>query len=147
VTSIDFYTQVEDKHEFARKLCAKALANRARLVIWMPDEAACQRLSRALWSMPAISFIPHCSARDPLAAVTPIVLDCAAGPFPHDDVLVNLRAEIPSFFSRFHRMIEIVSATDEDDKQQARTRYRHYRDRGYEIRTHDMARSSASTNN
>jgi DNA polymerase III subunit chi len=36
-------------------------------------------------------------------------------------------------------MIEIVSATDEDDKREARGRFRHYRDRGYEMRTHDMA--------
>ena len=48
-----------------------------------------------------------------------------------------------SFFSRFQRLIEIVSADDADDKQQARERFRYYRDRGYEIRTHDLARSSA----
>jgi DNA polymerase-3 subunit chi len=140
VTSIDFYTQVDDKHDFARKLCVKALANRARMLIWLADAAACQRLSRLIWSVPSIGFVPHCSATDALAARTPIIIDCADGPFPHDDILVNLRPEVPPFFSRFQRMIEIVSATDEDDKQQARERFRHYRDRGYELRTHDMAK-------
>ena len=139
MTSIDFYTQVDDKHELARRLCAKALANRARLVLWLPDPATCQRVSKLLWSMPAISFVPHCMASDELAPVTPIILDCEAGPYPHDEVLINLRSEVPPFFSRFQRMIEIVSGSDEEDKQQARGRYRHYRDRGYEIRTHDMA--------
>ena len=139
MTTIDFYTQVDDKQELVRKLCAKALSNRTRLVLWLADTASCQRFSRLLWSMPAISFVPHCTADDPLAGVTPIILDCAAGPYPHDDALVNLRPEVPPFFSRFQRMIEIVSASDEDDKREARDRYRHYRDRGYEIRTHDMS--------
>ena len=99
-------------------------------------------MSRLLWSMPAIGFVPHCEASDKLAPVTPIILDCDAGPYPHDDALVNLRSEVPPFFSRFQRMIEIVSASDEDDKREARNRYRHYRDRGYEIRTHDMSQPS-----
>jgi len=142
VTSIDFYTQVADKHELARRLCAKALVNRARVVLWLPDPAACQRVSKLLWSTPAISFVPHCMAGDKLAPATPIILDCDTGPYPHDEVLVNLRSEVPPFFSRFQRMIEIVSAADDDDKQQARARFRHYRDRGYEIRTHDMAQAA-----
>jgi DNA polymerase-3 subunit chi len=139
VTSIDFYVQAADKHEVVRRLCHKAIASKARLMLWAHDHATCQRLSRLIWSTPSTGFIPHCSANDPLAAVTPIILDFENGPFPHDDVLINLRTEVPPFFSRFQRLIEIVSATDEDDKREARTRFRHYRDRGYEIRTHDLA--------
>ena len=143
MTSIDFYIQVDDKLDLTRKLCAKALATRTRLVVWLPDSAACQRLSRLLWSAPATSFVPHCAADDKLAPVTPIILDCAAGPFPHDEVLVSLRREVPPFFSRFQRLIEIVSAADETDKREARERYRHYRDRGYELRNHNMAQASS----
>jgi DNA polymerase-3 subunit chi len=57
---------------------------------------------------------------------------------------VNLRREVPPFFSRFHRLVEIVAAADEDDAHEARTRFRYYRDRGYELRTHDMSRSGAA---
>jgi DNA polymerase-3 subunit chi len=140
MTQIDFYFQVDDKIDFARRLCLKALASRSRLLVWSPDEAASQKLSRLLWSFPSTGFLPHCLASDPLAARTPIVLDHASGPFPHDEVLMNLRQEVPPFFSRFRRMIEIVSAIDEDDKREARRRFKHYRDRGYELRTHDMAK-------
>lgn len=143
MTSIDFYTQVDDKYELARRLCIKAHATRARLVLWLPDPASCQRLSRLIWSNPATGFVPHCPAGDKLAAVTPIILDCEAGPHPHDEVLINLRNEVPPFFSRFQRMIELVSAADEEDKQQARGRYRHYRDRGYEIRTIDVGQAGS----
>jgi DNA polymerase-3 subunit chi len=144
VTTIDFYTQVPDKHDFVRRLCAKALATQARLVLWAADREACQRISRMLWSTPATGFVPHVAAHDPLASVTPIILDCEAGTFPHDEVLVNLRSEVPPFFSRFRRLVEIVPAGDEADAQEARARYRFYRDRGYELRTHDMSRNAGA---
>lgn len=144
MTQIDFYVQVSDKHETVRKLCNKALASGAKLVIWTLDSAASERLSRMLWSIPSIGFVPHCSSTDPLAARTPIVLDYLGEIFPHDQVLINLRSEVPAFFSRFERLIELVSADDDDDKQHARERFRYYRDRGYEIRTHDLTRNLAS---
>jgi DNA polymerase III subunit chi len=147
VTKIDFYSQVQDKHELVRRLCAKALSTKTRLLLWAPDQEACQRLSRLLWSSPATDFVPHVSAHDPLAAVTPIILACEGETFPHDEVLVNLRAEVPPFFSRFRRLIEIVAANDEDDAREARSRFRYYRDRGYEWRNHDMSRHGAFSRN
>jgi len=143
MTSIDFYVEVQDKHDLVRRLCSKALTSNARLLLWTPDQTASQQLSQLLWTVPQTGFVPHVIGTDPLAAVTPIVLDSGSGPFPHDEVLVNLRGEIPPFFSRFQRLIEIVSAVDETDRSDARDRFRHYRDRGYPLRTHDMARNSA----
>ena len=137
MTQIDFYVQVDDRQETVRKLCGKALGANAKLAIWCVDQAAGQRLSRLLWSIPATGFVPHCFAADPLAARTPIVLAWEDGAFPHDQILINLRDEVPGFFSRFERLIEVVSA-DAADKQSARDRFRYYRDRGYAIRTHDM---------
>jgi len=55
----------------------------------------------------------------------------------HDDILINLRVQHPPFFSRFRRLIELVGQ-DESDKVEARTRYRFYRDRGYEIKSFDV---------
>ena len=138
MTQIDFYVQVDDQQETARKLCMKALGANARVVVWCPDQAAGQRLSRLLWSVPATGFLPHCFGADPLAPRTPIVLAWEEHGVPHDQILINLRAEVPAFFSRFERLIEIVGAADESGKQAARSRFRYYRDRGYEIRTHDM---------
>ncbi|RDJ93817.1 DNA polymerase III subunit chi, partial [Lacticaseibacillus rhamnosus] len=46
------------------------------------------------------------------------------------------------FFSRFQRLVEIVG-TDASDRQAARERYRFYRDRGYEIRTHQLGEPAA----
>ncbi len=51
---------------------------------------------------------------------------------------VNLASEPPSYFSRFERLIEVVTG-DEDDRASGRARWRFYRDRGYPIQTHDLA--------
>jgi DNA polymerase-3 subunit chi len=95
-----------------------------------------------LWMTPSIGFVPHCAPDDPLAAETPVIVDCRGEGLLHDEVLLNLRPEWPPFFSRFQRLIEIVSL-DEQDRADARERFRFYRDRGYEIRTHDLSKGSA----
>ena len=71
-----------------------------------------------------------------------MIVDCRGEKLLHDEVLLNLRPEWPPFFSRFQRLIEIVSF-DDGDRATARERFRFYRDRGYEIRTHDLGKNSA----
>jgi DNA polymerase-3 subunit chi len=93
---------------------------------------------------PAIGFVPHCAPDDPLAADTPVIVDCRGEPLAHEEVLVNLRPEWPPFFSRFQRLIEIVG-TDGEDRAQARERFRFYRNRGYEIHTHDLSGNRVAT--
>ena len=137
MTQIDFYAGAEDKLATACRLCAKALATKVRVLVLTPDAATSEKLSRLLWSQPQTSFVPHCTSADPLAAVTPVIIAHGAEEPVHDELLLNLRADLPQSFSRFQRVIEIVG-NDEDDRQSARGRFRHYRDRGYPIKTHDL---------
>lgn len=141
MTQIDFYFHVEDKLRTACVLSAKAFSRGLRVFAFCPDHEASQKFSRMLWAAPAIGFIPHCAPDDQLAAVTPVIVDHDGTNLLHDQVLLNLRAEWPPFFSRFQRLIEIVSL-DEEDRRLARDRFRFYRDRGYEIRSHDLSRST-----
>jgi len=140
MTQIDFYTHVEDKLKTACTLAAKAFARGLRLTAYCPDPETAQRLDRLLWTTPATGFLPHCGPDDPLAAETPVIIDCGGDNLLHDQVLLNLRPEWPPFFSRFQRLIEIVSLEDAD-RAGARERFRFYRDRGYEIRTHDLSKT------
>jgi DNA polymerase-3 subunit chi len=140
MTQIDFYTHVQDKQLLACKLSAKALEQGLRVLVLTPDESVAASMDQMLWRIPATGFLPHCRARDPLADVTPLIVDCDPGELTHDQVLLNLGSERPVFFSRFQRLIEIVT-TDEADRMAARERFRFYRDRGYEIRSHDMSQS------
>jgi DNA polymerase-3 subunit chi len=139
MTQIDFYIHTEDKLKTACQLVAKAFERKLKVAVVTPDAATTQLLDRALWTQAQISFIPHCRADSPLLQDTPVVVDHEQPALPHDDVLINLGVERPQHFSRFQRLIEIVSR-DDADKAAARQRFKFYRDRGYDIRTHDMSR-------
>ncbi len=140
MTQIDFYTHVQDKRLLACKLSAKALEQGLRVLVLTADEAMAVKVDQLLWSVPATGFLPHCRARDELAPVTPVIVDHDPGELLHEQVLLNLSGTRPVFFSRFQRLIEIVT-TDEADREAARGRFRFYRDRGYEIRSHDMSQA------
>jgi len=136
MTTIDFYTHVSDRLAVAARLAAKAVAVHGSARVLTPDAAATEALDRLLWTTPATGFLPHCRMDSPLAEHTAVWIDHRldhAGPAA---VLVNLHAEPPPFFSRFERLAEIVGI---DDVERGRERYRFYRERGYELRIHDMS--------
>ena len=141
MTSIDFYFNAEDRLQVACRLAAKAASQNARMVIYAPEGDVASRIDRLLWTWQALSFVPHCAPRDPLAGQTPVIVDWQADDnLLHDEVLLNLRPEQPQYFGRYRRLIEIVSL-DDGDRSAARERFRFYRERGYEIRTHDLSQS------
>jgi len=141
MTRIDFYSNAESKLQVACQLVAKATREQMQVVVYASDQTAARSFDKLLWTYQAIGFVPHCLAGDPLSAQTPVVIAHEDSDHAHYRVLVNLHSESPPSFSRFERLIEIVG-TDEDDRQQARGRFRFYRDRGYEIHHHDLAKSS-----
>lgn len=142
MTEVLFYTHAADKLQTACALTTKALARKMRVMLFTADAAATERLGRMLWTAPATGFLPHCRSEHALAGVTPVILDHLSERLVHDQVLINLRNETPAFFSRFRRLVEIVGL-DDDDRDAARARYRFYRDRGYDIRTHQLGQPAA----
>lgn len=138
MTRIEFFFNVEDKLQKIAELADSAVRKGRRLMVFSSDAEAAGRLEHYLWTNPAIGFTPHCRPDHALAAVTPVIIDYHGEKLAHDDVLVNLQTQHPPFFSRFRRLIEIVGL-DEEDKSAARTRYRFYRDRGYEIKSFDAS--------
>lgn len=139
MTQIDFYTHVEHKLQTVCVIATKAVARGMRVMIFTPDKTASAKLGDLMWTHPPIGFVPHCAPSDPLSAVTPVIIDHDGAIPLHDELLLNLRAECPPFFARFARLVEIVGH-DETDKLQARDRFRFYRDRGYDIRSHNLGK-------
>jgi DNA polymerase III subunit chi len=72
------------------------------------------------------------------AALEPVLIGVNQPPGPGRwDVLVNLGADVPEFFSRYERVAEVVDA-NAVRREQSRERYRYYRDRGYKLNTHQV---------
>ena len=135
MTRVEFFFNVEDKLKKLVELSERAVEKNLRLTILMHDETAAQSAQQYFWQQPVV-FLPNCASKDVLAKQTPIIIDCHSDASIHDDVLISLQHPQPTIFSRFKRLIEIVG-TDEADKVLARSRYKFYRDRGYEIRSYD----------
>ena len=140
MTRVEFYSNADSKLEAACRLAARAFQQRARVVIYAPDEGSARDIDKLLWTYQATGFVPHCMASHGIASDTPIVISTRDGEIPHHQVMVNLHGESPPLFSRFERLIEIVG-NDKEDRLLARTRFRFYRDRGYEIHHHDLSKA------
>jgi DNA polymerase-3 subunit chi len=143
VTKVDFYTGSTDKLRTACQLSHKAMQSGLRIAISLPDEATSAALDKLLWHYPATAFIPHCIGDAQDAEQMPVVLNHGSDRFPHHDLLISLHNECVPFFSRFERVLEIVS-NDAEDSRMGRERFKFYRDRGYELRHIDLANTKAA---
>ncbi|MBP8140428.1 MAG: DNA polymerase III subunit chi [Acidovorax sp.] len=139
MTEIAFHFNAPDKLAYACRFARKAQRAGAQLVILAPKPVLMD-LDRMLWSVSPQDFVAHCfdDADEDQLAVSPVVLSAELGATPHQDVLLNLGAQVPGAFERFSRLIEVVSSTDEQDRGQARLRWKHYASRGYAIVRHDL---------
>jgi DNA polymerase-3 subunit chi len=146
MTRVDFYVLDDNgeqaREQFACRLVEKAVRLRHRVFVHTPSPGDAQQLDRLLWTFSDGSFVPHvldaADLEPALAEATPVRVGSGAEPAAEAELLVNLDAGVPAFFSRFDRVAEIV-AGDETRRGQARERFRFYRDRGYEIETHQLA--------
>jgi DNA polymerase III subunit chi len=139
MTQVDFHVNVPDKIAYGCRLIRKIRQAGSRAVVFSDDALQLEQFDRALWSFAPLEFIPHLMASDALADRTPVLLTDRETDTPHHEVLVNLGSTTPAFFARFERLLEVVSR-DDADRAQARARYRYYKDRGYPLNTHEIAR-------
>ncbi len=145
MTEIDFHFNAADKVSHACRLLRKAVVVNGARVVVTADAGMLDAVDAALWQFSATDFIAHCRADgEPHAlARSPVVLAApGAGGLPHQQVLVNLGDQVPAGFERFERLIEVVTG-DEADRVAGRTRWRHYSERGYALKRHDIAGGNA----
>lgn len=139
MTRVDFHFNVPDKLAYGCRLVRKIRQTGHRAVVYCSDADHLSRFDQALWTFQPLTFLPHAMADDRVAPRTPVVLTDRICDLPHHEVLVNLGADTPEFFSRFERLLEIVSV-DDGDRAMGRERYRFYKDRGYPLTTHEVGR-------
>jgi DNA polymerase III subunit chi len=142
MTRVDFHFNAPEKLHYACRLLRKIHRAGQRAVVFA-DPVTISKLDAALWTFSQLDFIPHVAAGDALADSTPILLCSEPVATAHSEILVNLAADIPAFFSRFERVVEVVGA-DDADRALARARWRHYKDRGYPLESHDLASRSSN---
>gem|GEM_PF-1218308 len=100
MTQIDFYTGAADRLLIACRLCAKAVQQGLKTVVYVPDERLAGQFDKLLWTFTPTGFVPHCRVDNKLADVTPVIMNSRpvlmeAGCF---GVLLNLDADVPPGF-------------------------------------------------
>jgi DNA polymerase-3 subunit chi len=150
MTRVDFHFNMPDKLTYACRLARKVYLAGQQLLVYCADATLLKQFDEALWTFSQLDFVPHVWFNDPLAQETPIVLisdalsrteDSATVAMPFHTNLMNLGLTSPPFFSRFERLLELVSM-EEQDRLAGRERYKFYRERGYPMFTHDLAQAA-----
>lgn len=141
MTRIDFYVLGNDgaqaRRGLACKLVEKAYKLGHRVYVHTGSAEESARLDELLWTFRQGSFVPHGVHPEDNAQETPVLIGHDIAPEEIHDVLVNLTGEVPPFFSRFQRVAELVDG-GEESRRSGRERFRFYRDRGYELQTHEL---------
>ena len=137
---VDFYVRPESSPDalerFACRLVETVWQRGHGVLVLAPSDTAARRLDDLLWTFRDESFVPHrrlgaggSAADEPVIVGTPGAWEGAL------DVLLNLTPSVPAEAARAARITEIVPAGGAG-RDAGRRRFREYRDRGFEIRTH-----------
>ena len=139
MTRVGFYViQAADQGqrlEVAVRLADKAFGRGHRIFINAADETQARALDELLWSFRPASFLPHGLHGQEHSDT--IAIGWGQEPDNHHDLLINLQLGIPSFFSRFARVAEVVTQ-DPDSLAALRASWKFYKERGYQMEKHDL---------
>lgn len=143
---VDFYLlhDQDPGGKFTCTLSAKIVRQGLNIHIHTDSRDTAISMDDYLWTYKDVSFLPHKLVDDRDQLDTPITIGwdgCNPG---NNDVLINLGLNIPEFANTFDRIIEIVT-TNDLVREQARDRYRQYRDMDFELHNHDMEPKHANT--
>jgi len=152
VTQVDFYILATSSNDswlrLACRITEKARQRELHVYLHSENDAVATQLDGLLWTYSQGSFIPHrVVGQDSTPPYEEPVLigrgDLAAG-LPTDtpvsqswDLMINMAPQVPESFSRYHRVAEVIDA-DPARRASGRERFRFYRDRGYELNTHNI---------
>jgi DNA polymerase-3 subunit chi len=142
MTQVDFYILEQPDSPslplMACRVADKAFRNGHRVYVLANDSQQMKELDQLMWTFSQGSFTPHETYSGNIDnELTPILIGADEAPEAWHDILITLTEEVPAFFSRFERVIEIVG-NDEEQKKNARNRFRFYRDRGYALQSHPV---------
>ena len=144
MTQVDFYILDSASEQsagiFTCRLTEKAYRAGMKVFIHAPSMNDAKRLDDLLWTYNQGSFLPHGQSNQHDASAdlaTPIMLGTSLEEAGQEDLLINLTQQLPAESQRFQRIAEVIVNNDAE-KQAARQRFRHYRDQGFEVKSHNI---------
>ncbi len=136
---VDFYILSEQgsRERFTCDIATKIRQQELQLYIHADSREEASILDDFMWTHKDISFLPHSLLDADDAGTNSITIGWQGMSSKSTEVLINLSTSIPDFATDFDRIVEIVPPND-PYKQQARERYKQYRQAGFELENHDL---------
>ena len=137
---VEFYeASVSDLEAVLCRLVERAYRSGERVYVWTAAETQARRIDELLWTFTEESFVPHGlwqgEAVDPVE-VDPIAIGWLRGNPNGADCLCLARNAAPKEVAGFSRIMDLVPSDDRTLKEAARSRYRSFREAGFEVFYH-----------
>ncbi|MCS5598114.1 MAG: DNA polymerase III subunit chi [Alphaproteobacteria bacterium] len=129
-----YHLQQQSLYQALPLLVRKALDNGKRIVIRVSDAAMIAPLSDALWSYRDDGFIPHGASGDDLSpADQPVFITADNDNANGADMLILASGSDNAKISDFALCCEVFDGRNADEVQEARKRWKAYKDAGHNI--------------
>ncbi len=136
-TKIDFHiANTPERLLFVCRLIEKNYQQKRRIYIHAETQKEAHDLDELLWTYRDDSFLPHNLYGEGPEPAPPIQIGFGTTPEKQQDILLNLSATVPVFYTQFQRVFEIVVSSEPALQEISREHYRFYRGQGCEITTY-----------
>ena len=144
---VAFHFNVSQPTDYCCRLLRKAHGRGARVTVTGPRHRLVD-IDQQLWALSATDFVPHAwvDAAPEVLMCSPIVLcESLTPPDPGlaPPMLLNLLEHIPADYTQYERVIEVVGL-GEDERAQARQRWRAYEQAQHRLTRHDAAATASA---
>ena len=127
-------------------LATRSYRQKQKCLVFCENQQQAEQFDELLWQLPNDAFVPHNLTGEGPVGGAPVEI-CWQTPSQFNrPVLINLAETIPEFHQRFRQVIDFVPA-DEQQKLQARERYKHYRAAGNQLDTLPASSINETENN
>ncbi len=123
--------ETEQSHFHACLQAANFYRKNQRVFIYCADQQAAHQLDELLWAFEPDSFVPHNLPGEGPRNGAAVEISWQP-PTNRRAILINLTSTVPNFANQFSYIIDFVPS-DETLKQQARERYKGYRQWGFQV--------------
>jgi DNA polymerase-3 subunit chi len=138
---VDFYLLSSDQPDakwlVACRLLEKAYSKGHRVFVYCNNRQDAEHLDELLWTFRDDSFIPHNLQGEGPEPPPPVQIGYDKEPRGFNDILLNLSQETPTFYTKFKRVIELVTNL-ETEKELSRMHYKEYRAKSCDLHTHNI---------
>lgn len=126
--------ELKARNLYACRLIDKAYQNAKSVYVYVASPEEAESFNTQLWTFHDISFVPHEIYKPEIKA--PVVIGWEE-PQANFDVLLNLTLNVPTFFTAFNHIIEVIPNISEI-KAKGREKYKYYQGQKIKLETHEV---------